>query len=170
MPLTDRQRRLYASAPSGEMSLPGLTLAHSAFTGGAFHLTTHYEAFEADVDVAGQGEVQRVSFQPHPFEVALPEIGAEGRADARLDIWNSGPEFTAEVLAAARVSREPIAFIYNAYFAGDPASQIDTIRLQMGDVALTPRNVSARVTSTDVYNLPFPLGAYTRELFRGLDR
>lgn len=163
VPLTDRQRRAWASAPVGEIGRTGLTLTHSAFQR-PWHLTNQAQGFE------GQTSLGLSVFETHPFEVARPEVSADGRADLRLNIFNSGAVFTGEILAAARKPDEEIRVEVNDYLPGDPISQIEPIILGLGKLALTSAGVSGVATSIDFLNMPFPRGVYRASLFRGLVR
>lgn len=163
MALTDRQRRLYASAPRGEIGRTGLSLTHPAF-GRAWHLTTAPKPFEGLVG----GEL--VTFEVHPFKVVRPEIGTSGKVDMKLTLHNSGKVFAGEFLAAARQPETGIRAEVNDYLPGDPESQIDPIVLTLKDIGITPENCSASASSVDFLNLEFPRQIYTLESHPGLDR
>lgn len=163
MPLTDRQRRLYASAPAGEIGRCGLSLTHPGFSR-AWHLTNQPRAFDGMVGGA------RVTFAVHPFRLVRPQIGTSGRVDLKLDIHNSGPDFSAEFLRAAAMPRVPIRVEVNDYLPGDLESQIDPIVLQLADVAVTVEACSGTASSVDFLNLEFPRQSYTLAAFPGLDR
>lgn len=163
MALTDRQRRLYASAPRGEIGRCGLSLTHPAFTR-AWHLTNSPRPFEGIVG----GET--VTFEVHPFRIVRPEIGTGGKVDLKLDIHNSGKVFTAEFLRAAAMPRVPVRTEVNDYLPGDPVSQIAPIILGLQDITVTPSSCSGVAASVDFLNLEFPRQSYTLTAFRGLDR
>lgn len=163
MPLTERQRRLYASAPRGEIGRCGLSLTHPAFAR-AWHLTNSPRPFEGIVGGAA------VSFEVHPFRIVRPEIGTSGKLDLKLDIHNSGKVFTAEFLRAAAMPTVPVRAEVNDYLPGDPVSQIDPIILSLLDLAVTPSSCSGSATSVDFLNLEFPRQSYTLSAFPGLDR
>jgi hypothetical protein len=163
MALTERQRRLYASAPRGETGRCGLSLTHPGFTR-AWHLTNQPRAFEGRVG----GEVVR--FEVHPFRVVRPEVGTSGKLDLKLDIHNSGPVFTAEFLRAAAQPRVPVRAELNDYLPGDLDSQIDGFILSLLDIAVTPSSCSGTASSVDFLNREFPRQSYTLRAFPGLDR
>lgn len=163
MALTERQRRLYASAPRGETGRCGLSLTHPGFTRD-WHLTNQPRPFEGRVG----GQV--VQFEVHPFKIVRPEIGTSGKLDMRLDIHNSGKVFAGEFLRAAAMPRVPIRAEFNDYLPGDLDSQTDSIVLSLLSVGVTPSNCSGTATSVDFLNLEFPRQSYTLRMFRGLDR
>lgn len=163
MALTERQRRLYASAPRGEIGRCGLSLTHPAFTR-AWHLTNSPRAFSAQVGG------QLVTFEVHPFRIVRPEIGTSGKLDLKLDIHNSGKVFAGEFLRAAAMPRVAVRVEVNDYLPGDPVSQIDPFVLWLQDIAVTPSSCSGVAASTDFLNLEFPRQSYTLGAFPGLDR
>lgn len=163
MPLTERQRRYYASAPIGEVGRTGLSLFHPLFDHD-WHLTNFARPFEGLVDGA------LVTFQPHPFEVDRPEIGADGKSDLRLNIHNSGAVFTRNLLAAAEVAEPRIRVLVNDYLPGETASQIATIEMDFVAMTLTPENCTGSALGADFLNQEFPRGFYRLTEFPGLDR
>ena len=166
---SERQKKLWYSAPVGEFSRAGMTLTHPAFSRD-FHLTNWVDEF--------QGEVGGflVTFETHPFNFAWPEISPDGRADMTLDIHNSGQSFVSEIEAAARyldlVSGElvPVAVEMNDYIIGDTRSQIDPIRFELANLAIDEANCSGTAMGCDTLNAGLPSGAYTPDRFPGLVR
>ncbi len=163
MALTDRQRRLYASAPRGEIGRCGLSLTHPGFSRD-WHLTNSPKPFQGLVGG------MLVTFDVHPFRIVRPEIGTSGKVDLRIDLHNSGKVFTAEFRSAARQPQVPIRTEVNDYLPGDPESQIDPIVLGLTDVAITLENCSGTAGSVDFLNTEFPRGFYQLDRFPGLDR
>jgi hypothetical protein len=161
--LTERQRRLYASAPQGEIGRAGLSLSHPEFSRD-WHLTNSPKAFDGLVG----GAV--VTFEVHPFRVVLPEIGTSGQVDLKLDIHNSGAQFSAEFLAASRQPEQLLRVELNDYLPGDLESQIEPIILHLSDVALTTETCSGTARSTDFLNLQFLRRFYELRWFPGLAR
>ncbi|MBI1401459.1 DUF1833 family protein [Hyphomonas sp.] len=163
MALTERQRRLYASAPRGEIGRCGLSLTHPGFSR-PWHLTNQPRPFEGLV----AGEL--VTFEVHPFRIVRPEIGTSGKVDLKLDIHNSGPVFSAEFLRAAAQPRTGVRVEVNDYLPGDTVSQIDAIILSLLDIAVTAESCSGTASSADFLNKEFPRLSYTLAAFPGLDR
>lgn len=163
MALTERQRRLYNSAPVGEIGRVGLTLRHKAFSKD-WHLTNFDAAF------AGTVLGEPVVFKPHPFKVVLPETSTQGRAELKLDIWDSGPEFEAELMASALMADVPIRCIFAEYLSGDPEPQGAPYVLGITDVSLKDASCGCVATWVDSLNMEFPRFVYTLEKYRGLNR
>ncbi len=163
MPLTPRMERMWASAPVGEVGRTGLSLTHSRFSRD-WHLTSSPTAFD------GETSFGVVTFQPHPFEVERPELSAAGKADLKLSLFNSGAEFSSEILAAASLPDEAIRVEVNDYLPDDQQSQIEAIILSLGKLAVTTQSCTGTATSVDFLNLPYPRGVYRSSLFRGLVR
>lgn len=163
MPLTDRQRRLYASAPKGEVGRCGLSLTHPGFTR-AWHLTNQPRGFTGRVGGA------LVTFEVHPFRLVRPEIGTSGKVDLKLDIYNSGAVFSSEFLRAAAMPHVPVRAEVNDYLPGDTESQIEPIILSLLSISVTPSSCSGVASSVDFLNREFPRQSYTLSAFPGLDR
>lgn len=161
--LTDRQRRKYASAEPGEVDLVTLTFRHPAWPA-PWHLTNSDEAFEGLID----GEL--VTFTPHPFELDLPEIGADGKVDLGFNLMMTGAVMVEAIEVAARDARVPIEVEFNAYSPGDTAPQMTALRLQLAALPYTPLVASGTAASADFLNQEFPRGIYTLAAFPALDR
>lgn len=158
---TDRLKKWRASAPADEVQLDCLTLTHPAFSQD-WHFTNNDQAFSAIID----GRI--VNTIVHPFKAKLPDIGTSGRQDLQIDIFNSGPQFVAELQAAAAQPTVQIACAYHVFFETytDPE---ETISLAITSVAITPKAASATARWADPLNRKFPSLFYRTDFFEGID-
>lgn len=166
--VTGRQRRLYASAPHDEYAREALSLYHPGFSQD-WHLTNWFEGFDGRVEDV-EGRARTVAFLRHPFKVNLPEIVDSGNYDMTLTLFNSGPEFIAQINSAAAQNDVPVRAEYRAFLDANDVSQIRPIRLTLLSLSAEGNAVTARAGIPDIVNRPFPSRNYTADLFRGLDR
>lgn len=162
MPLSERQKRYYVSAPAGEDQRETLSLWHPAFSQ-AWHLTNWGTGFSALV----RGEA--VAFLAHPFRVRLPERDG-GRLDMAVDIAVSGPDFLREIHAAATDSTVRIEMEFNGYLPGDPAPQIAPYAAEVVGAALSGTNATLTAGVADWMNQTYPRLRFLRDLYPGLVR
>lgn len=158
---TDRLKKWRASAPAGEVQLDCLTLKHPAFSQD-WHFTNNDQGFDAIIDG------QSITTLVHPFKAKLPDIDTTGRQDLQLDIFNSGPQFVAELQAAAQATVQ-IDCAYHVFFEPDTSPE-ETITLALTSVAITPKAASATARWADPLNRKFPSLFYRTDTFPGLSR
>lgn len=160
---SDRQRRFWSSAPTGEIEQLGLALEHPNFTN-PWYLTTWPEAFQGEL----RGEL--VTYQPHPFEFERPQMGGDGKYEMRLSIYNSGKLFANEVKAAYLTGTGDVQCSLNSYFPGDPTPQTQTLVLQLPEPDMNEQALTGRATSIDFLNLGYPRQIYNARRHPGLLR
>jgi hypothetical protein len=159
---SDRQKRIWTTAPPGDIPREVLSLVHPSFVR-THHLTTHWEGFFCEVRGV------RVEAVPHGFQARLPQLDDSGRYEMQISLFNSGPAFARE-LAAAGASGTPVLADYNVYGATGEAAIRPGLRFELGGFAAQGSNVTASATLGDLVNVRFPVEYYRRDLFPGLDR
>ncbi len=157
-----RQKRIWTTAPPGDIPREVLSLVHPSFLR-THHLTTHWQGFACEV----RGEL--VEAVPHGFTARLPGVDDSGRYEMQVTLFNSGPAFARE-LAAAGASGVPVLADYNVYGSTGEAPIRPALRFELGGFAAQGSNVTASATLGDLVNVRCPVDYYRRDLFPGLDR
>lgn len=164
MPLTEAQKRIYASAPHTEVVKQGLTLKHPAFTR-TYHITNYPVTFQGLVD----GILE--TFEVVPFVALEPRRDSAGQQDMRLAFDNNSPTFIDEIERAATAFEDPITVEYRVFIEGDPAPQNSPpIVLYLSDIEVTVTQIIGVASRADIVNAPFPRRYYTTAEFPGLAR
>lgn len=157
-----RQKRIWTTAPPGDVPREVLSLLHPAFTR-PHHITSHFEGFSCLV----RGEL--VEVVPHGFQVKMPSLDASGRYEFQITLFNSGPMFARELVNAGR-SGQSILADYHVYGSTGIDPIRPALRWTLSGIAAQGIAVSAIATLGDFVNQPFPPQAYVRRLYPGLDR
>jgi hypothetical protein len=164
MPLSDRQKRIYASAPTGEVVKQALVLSHPGFPR-TYYITNYPVAFEGIVN----GVVR--DFEVVPFRAVEPKKDDTGHQDLRIAIDNVGPELMEALEGATSRMDTPIECIYLIFADKDPSPQNDPpLYLQLTSVEAQVTQIVGAATRADIVNAAFPRRIYRTSEFPGLDR
>lgn len=164
MPLTDEQKRIYASAPVKTEVRQALSLSHPGFTR-TYYLTNYPAPFNGVADGALR------TFEAVPFEALEPQRDDSAQQDLRLRIDNTSPRLLDELERASVDFSEPILCAYYVFNGTDPRPQNDPpIRLFLTDIEVTVGAVTGTATRADVVNAEFPRRYYRISEFPGMSR
>lgn len=164
MPLTDAQKRIYASAPITSSIRQGIILSHPGFTR-QFYLTNSPVGFLA----LWQGVLQQ--FVAVPFEVTEPRRDDSSQQDMKLTIDNVDPSVMRELENASTNFSEPIQCVYLVFADNNPVPQNDPpLTLFLSALEVTPAVLIGTATRSDVVNAEFPRRYYRINEFPGMSR
>ncbi|MAN46769.1 MAG: DUF1833 domain-containing protein [Alphaproteobacteria bacterium] len=159
-----RLQKYYASAPAGEIAREGLSLFHSAFSQ-TWHFTNFPVEFSANVRGGS------VDFLTHPFRFREPDSSTTGKIEVLVDIFNSGPDFIAELQAAAADASDRIEMEYNVYLeAGAGAERTILLDVQAVSPSQSSGSATIRAVGANVLNSQYPRKYYRTSKFPGLRR
>jgi hypothetical protein len=115
------------------------------------------------------GEI--VEFMAGNFKTTPPSKDDNGRIERRLEIDNIGNVFFKPIFNL-RDSSIPIACIFRSYLSDDLTAPlfVPPEKTTLSEISLTKTLLSARASSADVVNKPFPSKRYTTENTPGLKR
>lgn len=164
MPLTDAQKRIYASAPAQVVIRQALVLQHPGFS-------KDYLITNSPVSFRGRWEGVTRDFLPVPFEMVEPRRDDTSQQDLRLSIDNVDPTILLEIENAAQDFGEPITCTYLVFSNQSPVPQNDPpIVLFLSAVEVSPTAIVGTATRSDVVNAEFPRRYYRINEFPGLSR
>lgn len=180
MALSEELKRFYSSGDYGATFAQTISLSHPAFTGPAYHLTTHDEAFLGDI-----GGGQRVTYTPWPISVTDPVENANGSPSFQISFALDDGEMIAEIKRALeyRFTSTPTKVtadirIYQvgagAATTGNPPAFVRALtpspRVYLSGASVSATTLTARASLGNRANMKFPRIYYTPELFPGLVR
>jgi len=164
MPLTEAQKRIYASAPIQSVFKQAIVLSHPGFTR-EFLLTN------SPVNFFGIWNGQSREFAAVPFEVVEPRRDDSSQQDLRLRIDNVDPNIMIELEKASKDFTDPIKCTYVVFADDDPRPQDDPpLVLYLSALEATPDAVIGTATRADVVNAEFPRRYYRINEFPGMNR
>lgn len=164
MPLTEAQKRIYASAPVRSIIRHAIVLRHPGFSR-EFLLTNSPVGFFA----IWQGQSRE--FVPVPFEAIEPRRDESSQQDLRLKIDNVDPNIMIELENAADDFGSAIECTYLVFADDDPRPQQDPpLVLFLSALEVTPEAVVGTATRADVVNAEFPRRYYRINEFPGMAR
>lgn len=165
MAVSEEMQRLYASAPTGELILETLELAHPLFA------QTHYVTNAAEPFTATLETLETVTFETLPFAARQPNSDGTGNQELGLVIDNVDREIIEELERAIADPTQRIAVTYRAFASSDLTAPGSTpIALSISEVSAGLTTVEASASRADVLNRKFPAVLYEIGQFPGLDR
>ena len=161
--LSDNLKKIYSSNVRTLEHLETVEINHSRFKN-TIYLTNDADNHTLKLD---NGTLQE--FSSYGFKVVLPEKGSN-QQDLQFVFDNVAGIAIGFLEEASQDYSEPIRLTYRIYIKGLPDQQSTPLVLNLTNISLTAKNVSARATRSDLINRKFPFGKniYFDNRFGGL--
>jgi hypothetical protein len=168
--ISEALKRIYSSAPEGVRYVETISLWHPNFKQ-EYWLTNDINDGINPWRFLVEDNTPR-TFEYIPFELTMPDSGAQGRQDLEIAIGNIGRELMDELEAAVKNPEHPIRCTYRVYLNSNmkrPENE-PPMELSITDIDVELLTVTAVATRADVLNKPFPTEVYRLDMFPGLNR
>lgn len=169
--LSDALKEAYASAPTDVAIVDTLELRHPAFSA-PIRVVADYVPINAKLEATAPlnaGEV--VTFQPYPFNFALPEVIDSGIPELMITIDNVSREINSNIELAV-TALDKLEVTYRAYLSDDLITHgphnDPPLNLTIVSIEANALSIEARASIVDFVNRKFPSNTYDETRFPGL--
>ncbi len=168
MPISEKLRAIYATAPRDDYYIETLELSHSGFPDGAIFITNQVGGWEGLLE---DGTTTQV-FDWLPFGVVPPNNSEESNLNLQVAIDNASVTLMEQLEALAQVPTEAIIVRYRIYLATDfnTVQNDPPLKLDILQVTATSQLLTFTAGLANLRKIQFPSLIYSTELYPGLIR